>query len=306
MARQRRIKPEFWSSRTISERSLMARLLFIATWNYADDEGRMQWDERLLRAFAFPMDDFSLKQVKSAMTELVDAGLIVEYSHDANGYKYAYIKNFHEHQTINRPQESALPKPSFSERSVNVHPQISDDSLPKLSEDKLREVKLSEVSDSSFDVFWNLYDKKIDPKKCRLIWAKLTTSEREEILDHVPKYVASTPDKQYRKHPTTYLNNRSWENEIIEPPHANTAQRNTGRHIPADELIANEINRRKQLGLDDDGEHTETPQSSQTLALGSGNETGNAEGSESPSARIGNLEIGIGGLPVQPVASQIS
>ena len=31
----------------------------------------------------------------------------------------------------------------------------------------------------------------------------------------MPLYVNSTPDKQFRKHPLTYLNNRGWEDEIV-------------------------------------------------------------------------------------------
>lgn len=34
-------------------------------------------------------------------------------------------------------------------------------------------------------------------------------------MDHLPLYVASTPDKQWRKHPYTYLNNQGWEDEMV-------------------------------------------------------------------------------------------
>jgi len=37
----------------------------------------------------------------------------------------------------------------------------------------------------------------------------------ELLFIHVPKYVLSTPDKKYRKAPTTYLNNKSFNDEII-------------------------------------------------------------------------------------------
>jgi hypothetical protein len=67
----------------------------------------------------------------------------------------------------------------------------------------------------SFDDFWNLYDKKVDRKVCEKKWVKLTQEEKEQIIVHVPKYVESTPDVKYRKNPETYLNNKSWLNEII-------------------------------------------------------------------------------------------
>ena len=68
-----------------------------------------------------------------------------------------------------------------------------------------------------FEVFWNLYDKKEDKMKCITRWHNLTNKEREACIEAIPIYVQSTPDKQYRKNPSTYLNNKSWENEIIKP-----------------------------------------------------------------------------------------
>ena len=65
-----------------------------------------------------------------------------------------------------------------------------------------------------FDEFWNTYDKKNDREACEKKFAKLTEKEKELIWGHVPKYVASTPEKQYRKNPATYLNNKCWNDEI--------------------------------------------------------------------------------------------
>ena len=71
------------------------------------------------------------------------------------------------------------------------------------------------LDDSLFEEFWNLYDKKNDRKKCLQKWKRLAKTDQKDIIAYVPKYVASTPDKHYRKDPATFLNNRSWENEII-------------------------------------------------------------------------------------------
>lgn len=67
----------------------------------------------------------------------------------------------------------------------------------------------------SFNDFWDAYDKKTDRAKCEKKWDKLKQSEKEAILAYLPSYTATTPDKQYRKNPETFLNNRSWENELI-------------------------------------------------------------------------------------------
>jgi hypothetical protein len=69
----------------------------------------------------------------------------------------------------------------------------------------------------SFDDFWKLYDKKVEKEKCREKWKNLTNQERTNIIEYLPKYTKSTPDKAFRKNPETFLNNKSWENEIIIP-----------------------------------------------------------------------------------------
>ena len=77
--------------------------------------------------------------------------------------------------------------------------------------------------DKLFDYWWDMYGKKIDRAKCERKWNKLTIAERQACIDATPAYVASTPDLQYRRHPATYLNNKSWENQII--PHNNATNK---------------------------------------------------------------------------------
>ncbi len=67
-----------------------------------------------------------------------------------------------------------------------------------------------------FDVFWDLYDKKVgDKTKLTKKWNHLTDSERKVIIDYIPRYIKSQPDKHFRKNPETFLNNKSWNDEII-------------------------------------------------------------------------------------------
>jgi uncharacterized protein YdaU (DUF1376 family) len=67
-----------------------------------------------------------------------------------------------------------------------------------------------------FDIFWNLYDKKVGKKeKIEKKWIQLTDSDRNAIIEYVPTYIESRPEKKYRKNPETFLNNKSWLDEII-------------------------------------------------------------------------------------------
>lgn len=66
-----------------------------------------------------------------------------------------------------------------------------------------------------FAEFWDAYGKKRERKKCKKHWDKLTIEQKISIMAHVPVYVNSTPDKQFRKDPYRYLFNECWEDEII-------------------------------------------------------------------------------------------
>lgn len=89
----------------------------------------------------------------------------------------------------------------------------------------------------SFEDFWNKYDKKQDRPKCEKKWEKINQEAREKIMLHLEDYILSTPDKQYRKNPLTYLNNNSWENEIV------TSQPKKGLNILTElQLIQNHGN----------------------------------------------------------------
>lgn len=80
-----------------------------------------------------------------------------------------------------------------------------------MDKDKKKEVNIP------FIIFWDLYDKKVgDKEKVESKWKSLSNKDRQSIIDYIPKYKESQPDKKYRKNPTTFLNNKSWNDEIID------------------------------------------------------------------------------------------
>jgi hypothetical protein len=124
MARVRTVKPEFWTDRRVGECSPSARLLFIAAWNFADDEGGLDRSAKQLKAQAFPYDNLDCEPL---VQELLNAGLLIEYQ--VGGEKYLHIKNFRKHQRIDKPQKARIPiyEPAksvpgtFVECSGNIH-----------------------------------------------------------------------------------------------------------------------------------------------------------------------------------------
>ena len=82
---------------------------------------------------------------------------------------------------------------------------------------KLSKVKLSkDIDNIDFEIVWNLYDKKKgDKDKLKIRWDKLSFSVQQLIIEHIPKYKKEQPDKQFRKNFETYLNNKSYNDEIL-------------------------------------------------------------------------------------------
>jgi hypothetical protein len=107
--------------------------------------------------------------------------------------------------------------------------------------------------DPSFEIFWNLYDKKTGSKeKLQKKWEKLPEKERLAIFDYLPKYKEAQPDKKYRKNPETFLNNKSWNDELIFENKRNGTHTKSDSKAERDAAFASHIARK--LGIRDTDE----------------------------------------------------
>lgn len=131
MPRNRIIKADFWADEKIGKLSLLTRLLFIGTWNFADDSGVCRANEIYLRNNIFPYDDLTLPQVKEAVKELCSSGVVVLL--ESSGERYLRIMNFQKHQTINKPSNFRYIKDSEAECSSSVVV-VKEQSPPKVKE----------------------------------------------------------------------------------------------------------------------------------------------------------------------------
>lgn len=106
---------------------------------------------------------------------------------------------------------------TYNERIENVSKNGYELDTNKVKESKVNKKKEIDIAlFPSFDDFWEMYDKKKDRRDCEKKWAKLTQSEKEAIMCYIPRYHQSQPDIKFRRYPTTFLNKRTWENEIEE------------------------------------------------------------------------------------------
>lgn len=95
-------------------------------------------------------------------------------------------------------------------------------SLKEKDKDKDKD-KDKEKENIPFEVFWNLYNKKLGSKDdCEKKWKKLKDKERQSIIDILPEYKRQFKDRQFQPYPATFLNQRRWENEIIRETNNNS------------------------------------------------------------------------------------
>ncbi|MFF0736829.1 hypothetical protein ACFYVK_35110 [Streptomyces chartreusis] len=109
MARIRSIKPEFFTSLTIADLPLSARLTFIGLWTYVDDNGVGPADPRLIRAAIWPLEETPdiLQRTREDLQSLQAARLITLY--EASGRPLVMVNSWAEHQKVSHPRKPRFP-----------------------------------------------------------------------------------------------------------------------------------------------------------------------------------------------------
>ena len=66
-----------------------------------------------------------------------------------------------------------------------------------------------------FEIFWKLYDKPVSKKPAKQKFIKMAIEDCKKCVEIAPIYVKATPDRTYRKHATTWLNQECYNDEYI-------------------------------------------------------------------------------------------
>lgn len=197
-------------SETINKLSPGAEVFFYRLIMKADDFGSFHANPRLVGSLLFPLKKHEEALINDWMDECISAGLIFRYT--AQNKPYCRILNFNQRL---RNMRSRFPGPTDAEIELAANccnPLLETETQKQKQETEIE----TEVVNVPFDDFWNLYDKKVGEKgKLFKKWLKLTDKDRISIMAYIPSYLLAQPDKKYRKNPETFLNNKSWNDEII-------------------------------------------------------------------------------------------
>jgi hypothetical protein len=210
------IRPEFWTDSKIVECSTNARLLFIGTWSFADDNGNMDLCAKQIKMQIFPGDTFCIEPL---LNELIKQELLIPY--EVGGHKYLNIKNFLRYQRIDKPTKTA--RPNYAESLKLV-----DYSMSVRHEEKRREEKRSNTCKSipdaytaDFMQFWQVYPRRLGKQVAFESFLKVVAKfPPADVIQAATEYARQCArerkEENFILHPSTFLNKDRWKDYCFE------------------------------------------------------------------------------------------
>ena len=144
----------------------------------------------------------------------IEGGYQIGWIADSINKRRAYSESRRKNRT-SKPKEDM----NNISKTYDEHMEKEIEIEKVIVEEDEQEIEILDALD--FSVFWDMYDKKIGKDKCSSKWDKLTRQEKEDAIRYIPDYKDAQPDKQFRQHPLTYLNNKKWNDEIIQATNGN-------------------------------------------------------------------------------------
>lgn len=164
--------------------------------------------------------------------EVVETVLNDMFQRTENGWRNgrcdSHIAEYHARAERNRVNGKGGGRPKTAKKNpVGSQPQPSSNPAVSLTntqetnkpgnQDKLSNAR---AKLEGFDEFWSAFDKNVERPGAERAWAKINPDGElvAQIIDAAHRYRQATPDKAYRKHPATWLNNQCWNDEIVFKP----------------------------------------------------------------------------------------
>ena len=223
MARKRMIDPKFWTDDKCIELTSEGKLLFIGMWNFADDSGLLPNKSKQLKAQIFPASSITHEQISELVVRIHELGLILF----GNNNTMIKIKGWSNYQKINRPTPSHYDFiPDNEQHSLSTHEQLTPNRIESsiieknTKEDNIIEdnIKVKDQIDELFEQFWDLYPRKVQKDRSKKAFKKLSKADKTKAIDHLEAHKeywnSSGRSKEHIPHASTWLNGKSWEDEL--------------------------------------------------------------------------------------------
>lgn len=230
MARIRTIKPDAFTSDSLSRVHRGIRWTFTGLWTYVDDEGRGRDDVRLIKAALYPLDDeVNLTVLAADLQSLIKVGCICRY--EAEGRSYLHVPRW-EHQKISHPTPSKYPSCALHDQeSSGTDPEgsgIIPESIVKPKDPLRPERKGKEqgkeqgargraTPDPLFDAFWSTYPRRAGKPAAIKAWKAALKRGADGpnlvVLAGVFAKANASTDVKFIPYPQKWLNDERYNDE---------------------------------------------------------------------------------------------
>jgi len=175
---------------------------------------------------------WSNKSSTNGRLELIDLAMIDEViRHDGFGKAMRgvgwldedeeglYIPNFDRHNSQSAKKRALEQERKRRQRDVTVTSRQCP--TEGVTREEKRKVNSSSVDPKGFAAWWAIYPRKVGKKKCRQIWSRDNLEDRSaELIELLKRQVSQDPayskDRKFIPHPSSYLNQGRYEDEIID------------------------------------------------------------------------------------------
>ena len=231
--RIRTIKPEFWTDKRVASWDVFTRLFYIGLWSAADDYGRGSAEPERLAAELFPFDlsrdsRETLASVSRGLATLSAESRIVVY--EVSGEVFFEIKNWKEHQRVDRPGKSRIPTPcdgfatpSRDTRETLATPSrldqgsgIRDQGAGEQGERMGRAAWPRELIQQVEEV-WAIWPKKLDPRPAMEAIAGAIQRDGFDVVKRGTEAICranaerkTTPIHRYMPHPVKFFSDDAY------------------------------------------------------------------------------------------------
>lgn len=234
----RMIRQAFWLDPDLIESLDEAGcLLYIGTWQLADDSGCLEYSARLIKAHLFPtrrrMTEARIEQYLERMIEL---GKLIGF--EVGDRRYLFIRSFHRHQVLRNAGSPSTPLPPWVEFIPSDNPRrggryiVDEEALSQYCDGTVtvhHSISIS-VSNShrdggvgeegysaEFEEFWKTYPRCVEKRSAYTRWnarlKEVPASERPgriaAMLTAAAGYAehcrADRTEQKFIKHPSTFL-----------------------------------------------------------------------------------------------------
>ena len=137
---------------------------------------------------------------------------------------------------VSRNRVNVDRNPSTTVVNVDINSQSKVKYIKRISNDIPESplFHMTEVEKFPFETVWEMYGRKGNKKTSAKKWATLKNHCREAAFNHIPLYVQSTPDPQYRKNFETYINQEAWNDQLITKNQKNETNKEPSVYIVPD------------------------------------------------------------------------